>query len=63
MEKEINTFLVALVRYKKELSLQAYRTIAGQARHGDIKGAEKGLKRILKRGIMNEKQKNAAGNG
>lgn len=33
------------------LTRQQRRTIKGQAKAGDVKGAMKGLKRILKRGM------------
>jgi hypothetical protein len=46
-------FVIKLKRYKHMLYWQTYRTLRGQALSGDVKGAEKGLKRLL-----NEKSKN-----
>ena len=35
--------------WKPYLTLQQYRTLKGQAVHGDVAGAEKGLQRLLQR--------------
>lgn len=56
---ELDDFMLVLACNRKALTMQAYRTLAGQAKHGDIKGAEKGLRKILRRGSNIEKQKNA----
>lgn len=40
--------LKALKEHKSRLTAQQYRTIRGQIIAGDIQGAEKGLKRLLK---------------
>ncbi|MBO6182674.1 MAG: hypothetical protein J6N44_03650 [Acidaminococcaceae bacterium] len=36
--------------WKKFLTRQQYRTLKGQAVHGDVAGAEKGLQRLLRKG-------------
>ena len=35
--------------WKTHLTRQQYRTLKGQAVHGDVAGAEKGLQRLLQR--------------
>ncbi len=49
-------FLQHLKTYKTTLSLQAYRTLKGQALAGDVYGASIGLERIL------QKRRNAHAN-
>lgn len=41
-------FLEKLRKHQNELDAQTYRTLKGQALSGDVQGAEKGLRRILK---------------
>ena len=35
--------------YRRFLTPQQYRTLKGQALHGDVAGAEKGLQRLLRK--------------
>ncbi|MCM1234407.1 MAG: hypothetical protein NC489_30265 [Ruminococcus flavefaciens] len=46
---DLTAFMDTLDANKKNLTRQQYRTIKGQAFAGDIKGAEKGLYRLLDR--------------
>lgn len=42
-------FLNILRGHLDDITMQEFRTLRGQALHGDIEGAEKGLHRILTR--------------
>lgn len=44
-----NAFLNILRGHLDVITMQEFRTLRGQALHGDIEGAEKGLHRILTR--------------
>lgn len=44
-----NAFLTILRGHLDAITMQEFRTLRGQALHGDIEGAEKGLHRILTR--------------
>lgn len=44
-----HTFLTVLRGHLDAITMQEFRTLRGQALHGDIEGAEKGLHRILTR--------------
>ncbi len=44
-----NAFLNVLRGHLDVITMQEFRTLRGQALHGDIEGAEKGLHRILTR--------------
>ena len=44
-----NAFLTILRGHLDVITMQEFRTLRGQALHGDIEGAEKGLHRILTR--------------
>ena len=46
---ELTAFIYTLNANKKNLTRQQYRTIMGQAFAGDIRGAEKGLYKLLDR--------------
>lgn len=46
---ELTAFMDILNANKKNLTRQQYRTIKGQAFAGDIRGAEKGLYKLLDR--------------
>lgn len=46
---ELKDFIRNLKHNKRQLTLQQYRTIKGQALSGDIDGAKKGLCKIIKR--------------
>lgn len=45
----MQSFIKELKTHKGNLSPQQYRTIRGQAIAGDIDGANKGLRKLLKR--------------
>jgi hypothetical protein len=47
---ELTKFIDSLHGNKKNLTLQQYRTIKGQAMSGNIDGAKKGMGRVIKRG-------------
>lgn len=47
---KVKNFLDRLKRAGDLMSHQEYMTIRGQAVHGDIEGAEKGLRKVLERG-------------
>ncbi len=49
MKTELTGFMKTLKANQKNLTRQQYRTIKGQAFAGDIKGAEKGLYKLLER--------------
>lgn len=49
MDTELTAFVRKLKANKKKLTYQQYKTIKGQALQGNIKGAEKGLCRLLNR--------------
>lgn len=51
MEKqnELNDFLKILDENRKNLTKQQYRTIKGQAMHGDVADANRGMQKVLKR--------------
>ncbi len=49
MKTELTEFMKALKANQKNLTRQQYRTIKGQAFAGDIRGAEKGLYKLLER--------------
>ena len=49
MKTELTELLKTLNANKKNLTRQQYRTIKGQAFAGDIRGAEKGLYKLLDR--------------
>ena len=49
MKTELERFMKTLKVNKGNLTRQQFRTIKGQAFAGDIKGAEKGLYKLLKR--------------
>lgn len=49
MKTELTKFMRTLKANQKNLTRQQYRTIKGQAFAGDIKGAEKGLYKLLER--------------
>ncbi|WP_139187730.1 hypothetical protein [Bacillus tuaregi] len=44
-------FLMALKRYKDVLPKQTMKTLKGQALSGDVEGAKKGLKTVLRRRV------------
>lgn len=46
----VNNFLDRLKKATKLMSHQEFMTLRGQAVHGDIEGAEKGLRKVLERG-------------
>ena len=46
---ELTAFMDTLNANRKNITRQQYRTIKGQAFAGDIKGAEKGLHKLLDR--------------
>ena len=47
MDDRISKALDLLAKLKKHLTKQEYKTFAGQIKAGDIKGAAKGLERVL----------------
>lgn len=49
MKTELERFMKMLKANKENLPRQQFRTIKGQAFAGDIKGAEKGLYKLLER--------------
>lgn len=49
MKTELERFMEMLKANKSNLTRQQFRTIKGQAFAGDIKGAEKGLYKLLER--------------
>jgi hypothetical protein len=49
MKTELEKFMKMLKANQKNLTRQQFRTIKGQAFAGDIKGAEKGLYKLLER--------------
>lgn len=51
MEKsnELSEFLKTLNQNKKKLSRQEYRTIKGQALHGDVIAANRGMQNVMRR--------------
>lgn len=49
MKTELERFMKTLKTNKGNLTRQQFRTIKGQAFAGDIKGAEKGLYKLLER--------------
>lgn len=49
MKTELTEFMKTLNANKKNLTRQQYCTIKGQAFAGDIRGAEKGLYKLLDR--------------
>lgn len=49
MKTELTKFMRTLKANHRNLTRQQYRTIKGQAFAGDIKGAEKGLYKLLER--------------
>lgn len=49
MKTELVRFMKTLKANQKNLNRQQFRTIKGQAFAGDIKGAEKGLYKLLER--------------
>lgn len=49
MKTELTDFMRTLKANQKNLTRQQYRTIKGQAFAGDVKGAEKGLYKLLER--------------
>nr|DAY58786.1 MAG TPA: hypothetical protein [Caudoviricetes sp.] len=49
MKTELERFMEILKANKANLTRQQFRTIKGQAFAGDIKGAEKGLYKLLER--------------
>ena len=44
-----------LKKYRPYLTRQQYKTIKGQIIAGDYNGAEKGLKKLLRRNVSNSK--------
>ncbi|MDY6289998.1 MAG: hypothetical protein SPL86_00770 [Succiniclasticum sp.] len=50
MSMNLYQLLHELKVWKKFLTRQQYRTLKGQAVHGDVAGAEKGLQRLLRKG-------------
>ena len=51
--RRAHSFLTRLKRYDYCLTSQEYRTLRGQALHGDIDGASRGLSKALeKKGIL-----------
>lgn len=46
---ELTEFLDSLKSNKRNLTLQQYRTIRGQALKGNVMDARKGLQKVLKR--------------
>lgn len=46
-----NDFLKALKQNKERLTRQQVKTLRGQALSGDIKGASKGLEKILQKAV------------
>lgn len=46
---DLKTFMETLNANRENLTRQQFRTIKGQAFAGDIKGAEKGLYKLLER--------------
>ncbi len=55
---ELTEFMELLRQRRHRLTSQQRRTIKGQALAGDVKGALKGLRRILKRGVSDGKNNN-----
>ena len=51
MEKsnELSEFLKTLNQNKKKLSRQEYRTIKGQALHGNVIAANRGMKNVMRK--------------
>lgn len=49
MDTELTAFVKKLRANKNNITWQQYKTIKGQALQGNIKGAEKGLCRLLNR--------------
>lgn len=49
MKTELERFMKTLKANKENMTRQQFRTIKGQALAGDIKGAEKGLYKLLER--------------
>ena len=51
MEREngLSGFLKTLEQNKKKLSQQEYRTIKGQALHGDVIAAGRGMQNVMRR--------------
>lgn len=47
MDDRISKALDLLAKLKRHLTKQEYKTFAGQIKAGDIKGAAKGLERVL----------------
>lgn len=50
--EELTQFLKALDGNKKKMSRQQYRTIKGQAMHGDVMDARKGMEKVMRRGSV-----------
>ena len=46
-------FINKLNNYKNTFTKQQYKTLRGQALKGELDAAEKGLRKLLKRGTMN----------
>ena len=43
------SYLIRLKSYRKTLTAQQYKTLKGQVLAGDVDGARKGLRKLLKR--------------
>lgn len=54
----INQFVKSLKTHQNKLSKQQMKTLRGQALSGDLEGAYKGLKKIMKRTVPNGNTKN-----
>jgi hypothetical protein len=50
-DMECNLFLRKLKTAQQMLTVQQYRTLKGQALAGDVVGAERGLLKIIGRGV------------
>ena len=55
---ELTAFLHKLKFYRPKLTKQQVRTLKGQALADNIKGAEKGLSKILEGAVLNGKNNN-----
>ncbi len=45
----MNKFIRSLGKYRELLPKQTIKTLRGQALSGDLKGAEKGLRKVVKK--------------
>ena len=47
---DLEAFIQELKRYRRQLDRQTLMTLRGQALKGDVKGAQRGLDRVLRQG-------------